>query len=128
MRSPRESRPTEPRAVALRYDRGSSEAQGGDAPQVVAKGRGVLAERILEIAREHDVPVRSDRDLVELLSACELGDEIPIEVWGASARSSTGTERTRVASGLRLPPLFLNAHAVSEEVCGNRASHDFPSF
>jgi flagellar biosynthesis protein len=74
-----------PEAVALRHGRGSRDAEPSSAPRVVAKGRGVLAERILELAREHDVPVRSDRDLVELLSACELGDEIPVEVWTAVA-------------------------------------------
>ena len=85
MSDPREPNPAAPRAIALRYDRSSSKVRGGGAPRVVAKGRGVLAERILEVAREHDVPVRSDRDLVELLSACELGDEIPIEIWTAVA-------------------------------------------
>ncbi len=89
MSSPRESSAAEPRAVALRYDRASSETKACDAPRVVAKGRGALAERMLEIAREHDVPVRSDHDLVELLSACELGDEVPIEVWGAVAELLT---------------------------------------
>jgi flagellar biosynthesis protein len=83
------STPDEPRVVALRYDRGTHGASEGAAPRVVAKGRGELAERILEIAREQGVPVRSDRDLVELLSACELGDEIPIEVWGAVAELLT---------------------------------------
>ena len=78
-----------PRAIALRYDRRSSEVRAGGAPRVTAKGRGALAERILEVAREHDVPVRSDPDLVELLSACELGDEIPIEVWSAVAELLT---------------------------------------
>jgi flagellar biosynthesis protein len=55
------------------------------APEVVALGRGAIAERILELAREHGVPVREDRDLVELLSACEVGDQIPVEVWSAVA-------------------------------------------
>jgi flagellar biosynthesis protein len=74
-----------PRAVALRYARRSGPAPAGGAPEVVARGRGALAERILELAREHGVPVREDRDLVLLLSACEVGEEIPIEVWGAVA-------------------------------------------
>jgi flagellar biosynthesis protein len=74
-----------PRAVALRYDRPGPKDRGAAAPRVVAKGRGALAERMLEVAREHGVPVRNDRDLVELLSACELGEEIPTEVWTAVA-------------------------------------------
>jgi len=76
-----------PRAVALRYDRGR--AAGNAAPRVVAKGRGKVAAKILELAREHGVPVREDPDLVELLSHCELGDEIPVEVFAAVAELLT---------------------------------------
>lgn len=78
---------SERRAVALRYRRpapGEVPASGG-APELVARGRGAVAERILALAREHGVPVREDRDLVELLSACELGEEVPVEVWSAVA-------------------------------------------
>jgi len=69
-----------PRAVALRYDRERSRA-----PEVTAKGEGELARRILELARAHDVPVREDADLVELLAACDLGAEIPIELYQSVA-------------------------------------------
>lgn len=69
------------RAVAVRYER---ESDSG-APEVVARGRGEVAERILELAREHGVPVREDKDLVQLLAACELGEEIPVEAWSAIA-------------------------------------------
>ena len=71
---------TRPRAVALRYGREERRA-----PEVVAKGAGTVAERILQAAREHDVPVREDSDLVTLLSACDLGEEIPTELYGAVA-------------------------------------------
>ena len=71
---------TRPRAVALRYARAEDRA-----PRVVAKGTGHLAERILEVAREHGVPVREDADLVKLLSLCEVGDEIPVTVYAAVA-------------------------------------------
>jgi flagellar biosynthesis protein len=71
--------------VALRYQRPAGAAAAGGVPEVVARGRGAVAERILALAREHGVPVREDRDLVELLSACELGDEVPVEVWSAVA-------------------------------------------
>ena len=86
-----------PRAVALRYARPPAPGSGAapdapigsgatsGAPEIVALGRGAIAERILELAREHGVPVREDRDLVELLSACEVGDQIPVEVWSAVA-------------------------------------------
>lgn len=80
------------KVVALRYERPGSASEPGDpparqgaAPEVVARGRGEVAERILELAREHDVAIREDRDLLELLSACEVGDEIPVEVWSAVA-------------------------------------------
>ena len=59
-------------AVALRY-----RANQDGAPRVVAQGRGLLAERILEIAEEHGVPVVEDRLLVEALAQLELGAEIP---------------------------------------------------
>jgi len=69
------------RAVALRYE----QAAGKSAPEVVAKGRGEVAQRILELARAHDVPVREDADLLELLAVCSLGDEIPSELYAAVA-------------------------------------------
>lgn len=85
--SPDPSVTPEPRAVALRYDRESSSDSG--APRVVATGRGEVAARILGLALEHDIPVREDPDLVELLSHCQLGDEIPVEVYTAVAELLT---------------------------------------
>ena len=87
------------RAVALRYDR--SPPAPDAAPRVVAKGRGALAERILELAREHGLPVREDPDLVQLLSACELGDEIPVEVYQAVAELLTWLYGIQAAGGER---------------------------
>ena len=75
---------SDPKAVGLRYD-----AEGSHAPRVVAKGRGDTAQRIVDLAREHGIPVERDADLVELLSVSELGDEIPTEVYGAVARMIT---------------------------------------
>lgn len=69
-----------PRAVALRYAR-----EDMPAPRVSAKGTGELARRILAVARENGVPVREDPDLLELLSACDLGQEIPGELYHAVA-------------------------------------------
>ena len=66
--------------MALRYD---PELDGS--PNVVAKGAGEVAERILELARKHDVPVREDRDLVQLLALCEVGEEIPPDLYAAVA-------------------------------------------
>jgi flagellar biosynthesis protein len=70
------SEPARPRVVALRYERAAMPA-----PRVTAKGAGELAERILALAEAHAVPVRSDPDLLELLAACDLGAEIPGELY-----------------------------------------------
>jgi flagellar biosynthesis protein len=67
-------------AVALRYLRGAD-----DAPRVVAKGRGAVAERILEIARRHGVPVHRDTDLAEVLVKLDLGEWVPAELYKAVA-------------------------------------------
>lgn len=81
MSSSEEKRPEPaPRAIALRYER-----DGEAAPSLVAKGRGELAGRILELAERHGIPVRRDRDLLQLLSVCDLGDEIPPDLFGAVA-------------------------------------------
>jgi len=68
----------DPRAVSLKYD-------GKDAPRVTAKGEGKLAEQILNIAREHGIPLHEDPDLVNLLAKLELGEEIPRALYVAIA-------------------------------------------
>ena len=68
------------RAVALRY-----EPKKDRAPKVVAKGRGYLAEKILELAREHNIPVRHDKNLLQVLSRLDLDQEIPGEVYAVVA-------------------------------------------
>jgi flagellar biosynthesis protein len=64
------------RAAALRYTRGDDPA-----PVVTASGRGLVAERILEIAREHGIPIHSDPALVEVLSRLDLEQAIPAELY-----------------------------------------------
>lgn len=66
------------RAVAIRYDPGVDAA-----PRVVAKGQGHVAQRIIELAREHEIPIHEDPDLVEVLAALELGELIPEEMYTA---------------------------------------------
>lgn len=68
----------EPRkkAVAIGYD-----TESDAAPRVVAKGAGLLAERIIEIAREHGVPIHDDPDLVGLLAELDVGREIPERLY-----------------------------------------------
>ncbi len=54
-------------------------------PQVVAAGRGKIAEKILQLAYENDIKVREDSALVEILAAIELDSPIPTEAFGAVA-------------------------------------------
>ena len=68
-----------PRAIALRYD-------GAGAPRVTATGEGAVAERIVDIAREHHVPLHSDPDLAHFLARVPLGDEIPESLYLAVAQ------------------------------------------
>jgi len=60
------------KAVALRYDKGKDAS-----PKVIGKGIGLLAEKLLELARVHDIPIHEDADLVEVLSRLDLNEEIP---------------------------------------------------
>ena len=65
-------------AVALHYDKKG-------APRVVAKGRGSIGEKIIEIAKAHDIPIEENEVLAGALSKIELGDEIPPELYKAVA-------------------------------------------
>lgn len=67
-------------AVALQYEKGSREA-----PRVVAKGRGLIAGRIVEVARENGVVIESNPVLAEALSGVELDDTIPLELYESVA-------------------------------------------
>ena len=62
-------------AIALEYD------PSDEAPRVIASGKGVLAERIIEKARESDVPVHRDDKLADTLSRLDIGDSIPPELY-----------------------------------------------
>ena len=61
------------------------EQEKDDAPRVVAKGRGEIAEKIIEIAREHGVTVYEDDDLAEVLCRLDLNQVIPPELYQAIA-------------------------------------------
>lgn len=71
----------EPTAVALEYDAEKRDS----APVVTASGRGLLAEQILEIAKAEGIPIQEDADLVEILAATEVGEEIPVDAFVAVA-------------------------------------------
>ena len=63
---------TQRAAVALKYD-----AATDNAPRMIAKGRGLVAEKIMALAREQGIPMREDPDLVQLLTQIDLAQEIP---------------------------------------------------
>lgn len=65
-------------AVALHYDRTG-------APRVVAKGKGTIGAKIVEVARTHDIPIEENEVLAGALSNVELGDEIPEDLYKAVA-------------------------------------------
>lgn len=64
------------KAVALKYEPGDRTA-----PVLVAKGKGEIADRILEKAKESGVPVQEDASLVEVLSKLDVDQEIPAELY-----------------------------------------------
>lgn len=72
-------RPSRQMAVALAY------RQGDTAPKVVASGRGLIAEAIIERAREHGVYVHESRELVSMLMQVELDQHIPPALYLAVA-------------------------------------------
>jgi flagellar biosynthesis protein len=76
------NRPPPPplKVVALRY-----QGKQDRAPKLAAKGRGYMAERIIEIAKAENIPIREDKNLVEILSRLDLNQEIPPEVYRAVA-------------------------------------------
>lgn len=63
-------------AVALRYQAGVAEA-----PAVIAKGKGYVAENILKQAKEHHIPIQEDPSLVEVLGKLDLNQQIPPELY-----------------------------------------------
>jgi flagellar biosynthesis protein len=65
-------------AVALHYDRKG-------APRVVAKGRGAIGAKIIELAKANDIPIEENEVLAGALSNVELDDEIPAELYKAVA-------------------------------------------
>ena len=66
-------------AIALQYEK------GGGAPRVIAKGKGPIGAKIIEVARAHNVPIEENEVLAGALSNVELGDEIPEDLYKAVA-------------------------------------------
>jgi flagellar biosynthesis protein len=63
-------------AVALEYEHGVDPA-----PKIIATGKGDLAERILQLAKEHGIEVRKDQELAEILSVLDVDSLIPLETY-----------------------------------------------
>jgi flagellar biosynthesis protein len=68
------------KAVALKYDRTKDTA-----PRVTAKGTGLIADKILELAKKEGIPITEDPDLVIALAQLDFYDEIPPELYRAVA-------------------------------------------
>ncbi|MFA0815059.1 MAG: EscU/YscU/HrcU family type III secretion system export apparatus switch protein [Anaerofustis sp.] len=67
------------RAAALKYER----KKESDAPVIVASGLGYVAEQIVSIARENEIPVYQDDSLASVLTQLEVGSQIPAELYDA---------------------------------------------
>lgn len=67
-------------AIALGYN-----AYNVDAPRVLAKGKGIIADNILEQAEKHQIPIQEDPSLVELLGKLNINESIPEELYQAVA-------------------------------------------
>ncbi|MCK5231957.1 MAG: EscU/YscU/HrcU family type III secretion system export apparatus switch protein [Desulfobulbaceae bacterium] len=87
-------KPPRKKAVALRYDR-----EKEPAPIVVGKGIGLLAEKLIELAKEHEIPIHEDADLIEILSRLDLKEEIPAATYLVVAEILAFIYRTNESYG-----------------------------
>jgi len=67
-------------AAAIEYDNKKDAA-----PKVTAKGRGSIAEKIIKLAMEHNIPIKEDPALVQILSRLDIDEQIPVEIYKAIA-------------------------------------------
>lgn len=85
-------------AIALEYNPNESEA-----PKVIATGKGLIADKIIEEAKNANVPVHKDSKLAGTLSKLEIGDMIPPELYEAVAEILVfvdAMEKIRAKGGL----------------------------
>ena len=68
--------PVSNKAVSLQYKKGKNSA-----PKVTAKGQGWMADRIIKMAQENNIPIREDKDLLHLLSEIDVGQEVPESLY-----------------------------------------------
>jgi flagellar biosynthesis protein len=88
-------------AIALTYGK-------NNAPKVVAKGRGLIAQAIIERARQHGIFVHESEDLVGLLMKVELDQEIPAELYLAVAELLAWLYRIEHSDTPSIPPFTKN--------------------
>jgi len=67
-------------AAALKYDNRKDAA-----PRITAKGKGFIAEKIIEQALKNNVPIKNDPNLVQILSKLDIDEHIPVELYKAVA-------------------------------------------
>lgn len=67
-------------AAALQYEKDKDRA-----PRITAKGKGLIAEKIIELARENGIPIQQDPGLVQILCKLDIDEEIPVELYRAIA-------------------------------------------
>ena len=63
-------------AISLQYEKGKNAA-----PKITAKGQGWVAENIIKMAQENNIPIREDKDLIHLLSEIDVGQEVPESLY-----------------------------------------------
>ena len=73
------------------------------APRLVAKGEGMLAERILALARQHGIPVERDPDLLAALAPLEVDRVLPPELFQAVAIMLAALYRANGQAGRFFP-------------------------
>lgn len=67
--------------AALQYSNGDNKA-----PKIIALGKGIIAEKIIEKSKEHSIPEYKDSKLAETLNTFQIGDEIPPELYEVVAQ------------------------------------------
>ncbi len=64
------------KTVALKYDQ-----RRDNAPKIIASGKGSIAEKIIKKARKENIPIKEDKDVVQVLAELNIGEEIPEELY-----------------------------------------------
>jgi|WetSurMetagenome_2_1015567.scaffolds.fasta_scaffold528249_2 flagellar biosynthesis protein len=98
------------KAAAIKYDQGKNAA-----PQLLAKGQGSVAEKILELAHTHQIPIHEDPALVEILSKMEILDQIPSECYRVVAEILAFIYKTHGAATVKLQGTASSRPLIAEQ-------------